>query len=178
MSNDGLAVEYLAEDDVLAVEVRGRDGGYEELGAVGVWRGNSSASWPKMRGIMELTGTSIGHGQEERLLMLHGESFIVKLVAIDGLSAGAVTSSKVTTLDHELLDDTMEDGALVVQGLSRLADALFTGAESTEVLSSLGDKVGIEFHGDTANGLAAERDIEEDAGSRGGVAFGSHCDSL
>lgn len=118
MSNNGLAVEYLAKDDVLAVEVRGRNGGYEELGAIGVWRGNSSASWPKMRGIMELTGTSIGHGQEERLLVLHGESLIVKLVAVDGLSAGTVTSSKVTTLDHELLDDTMEDGALVVQGLS------------------------------------------------------------
>jgi hypothetical protein len=44
LSNDGLAVKDLSEDDMLAVEVRGRNGGYEELGAVGVWRGNSSAS--------------------------------------------------------------------------------------------------------------------------------------
>ena len=124
----------------------------------------------------KLTGTSIGHGQKERLLMLDRESLIVELVSVDGLASSAITSSKVTTLDHELLDDTMEDGALVVQRLSRLANTLLTSAESAEVLSSLGDKVGIELHGDAANGLAADCEVEEDAGSRGGVAFGGHCE--
>ena len=36
-AHDRLAADDLAEDDVLAVEVRRWDGGDEELGAVGVW---------------------------------------------------------------------------------------------------------------------------------------------
>jgi hypothetical protein len=110
--------------------------------------------------------------------MLYGEGLVVELVAVDRLAAGAIASSKVTTLDHELLDDAVEDGALVVQRLSGLSNALLARAESAEVLGRLGNKVGVELHGDTADGLAAERDVKVDAGSRGGVAFGRHCDVL
>jgi hypothetical protein len=124
----------------------------------------------------KLTGTSIGHGQKERLLVLDGESLVVKLVAVNRLASSAVASSEVTTLNHKLLDDAVEDGALVVQRLSRLADALLTSAESAEVLGCLGDEVGVKLHGDTTDGLAAKGDVEVDAGSRGGVAFGRHCE--
>lgn len=110
--------------------------------------------------------------------MLLGKGLVVKLVAVDGLAAGAITSSKVTTLDHELLDDAVEDGTLVVEGLARLADALLAGAQGAEVLGRLGDEVGVQLHGDAADGLAAEGDVEEDAGSRGGIAFGRHDGSL
>jgi hypothetical protein len=36
LADEGLAIEDLAEDDVLAVEMRSGDGGDEELRAVGV----------------------------------------------------------------------------------------------------------------------------------------------
>ena len=45
-----------------------------------------------------------------------------------------VAAGEVTTLKHELGDDTVEAGALVVEGLAGAASALLAGAESAEVL--------------------------------------------
>ena len=50
------------------------------------------------------------------------------------------TLTEVTTLDHEVLDDTVELGALVAETLGeRRAILLDTSRESAEVLGSLGD---------------------------------------
>ena len=50
------------------------------------------------------------------------------------------TRTEVTTLDHEVLDDTVELGALVAEALREgRAILLDTSRESAEVLSSLGD---------------------------------------
>jgi hypothetical protein len=48
-----------------------------------------------------------------------------------------VAAGEVTTLEHELGDDAVEVGALVVEGLAGLAGALLTSAESAEVLGRL-----------------------------------------
>ena len=48
-----------------------------------------------------------------------------------------VAAGEVTTLKHELGDDTVEAGALVVEGLAGAASALLAGAESAEVLGGL-----------------------------------------
>jgi hypothetical protein len=48
-----------------------------------------------------------------------------------------VAAGEVTTLKHELGNDTVEGRALVVERLARAAGTLLTGAESAEVLSSL-----------------------------------------
>jgi hypothetical protein len=48
-----------------------------------------------------------------------------------------VAAGEVTALKHELGDDAVEGGALVVQSLARAAGALLAGAESAEVLSGL-----------------------------------------
>lgn len=66
--------------------------------------------------------------------MLQLEVLIGKLLAVDGLAASAVATGEVTTLKHELRDDTVEFGFLV-------SKALLASAESTEVLSCLGDDV-------------------------------------
>lgn len=42
--------------------------------------------------------------------MLQLEILIVKLLAIDRLSTSAVEVCKVTTLDHERLDDAVKNG--------------------------------------------------------------------
>lgn len=67
--------------------------------------------------------------------MLQLEVLVLELLAVDALAPGAVVCCKVSTLDHELLDDTVKPGALVVQGLARLADAFLACAEGAEVLS-------------------------------------------
>ena len=53
-----------------------------------------------------------------------------------------VTTGEVTALKHELRDDTVEGRALV-------AETLLAGAESSEVLSRLGDYIVEEVEVDT-----------------------------
>lgn len=53
---------------------------------------------------------------------------------VDGLASASVSIGEVTSLEHELRDHTVEDGALVMQRFALLADALLAGAQSTEVL--------------------------------------------
>ena len=48
-----------------------------------------------------------------------------------------VAAGEVTTLKHELGDDAVEVGALVVEGLAGLAGTLLSGAEGAEVLGGL-----------------------------------------
>ena len=48
-----------------------------------------------------------------------------------------VAAGEVTTLKHELGDDAVEVGALVVEGLAGLASTLLSGAEGAEVLGGL-----------------------------------------
>ena len=60
-----------------------------------------------------------------------------------------VTASEVTTLEHELGDDSVEGRALV-------AEALLASAEGTEVLSSLRDDIVEEVEVDTARLLYTE----------------------
>ncbi len=48
-----------------------------------------------------------------------------------------VAGSEVTTLKHELGDDTVEGSTLEVEGLAAAAGTLLASAESTEVLSGL-----------------------------------------
>ena len=42
-------------------------------------------------------------------------------------------------LDHELRDDSVEDGSLVVKRLALLSHSLLTGTERTKVFYCLGD---------------------------------------
>jgi hypothetical protein len=66
-----LSLGDLTEDNVLAIEPRGDDGGDEELGSVGV-------------------GSGVGHGEEERSVVPELEVLVGELVAVDGLSTGTV----------------------------------------------------------------------------------------
>lgn len=59
--------------------------------------------------------------------MLQLEVLIRELGSINGLSASTITLGKVTTLDHKVLDDTMERGALVTE-------ALLASSESPEYI--------------------------------------------
>ncbi len=45
--------------------------------------------------------------------MLQLEVLVSEAIAVDREASGAVASGEVTALDHEVLDDTVELGALV-----------------------------------------------------------------
>ena len=63
--------------------------------------------------------------------MLESEVLVLKLSAVYALAASTIASSKITTLDHEVLDDAVELAALVMQGFAGLADALLAGTQCT-----------------------------------------------
>jgi len=131
---------------VLAIEVRERIKGDEELGAIGVL-------------------ASISHGEETTTDVLVDEVLILKFGAINRLSTSAVHIGEVTTLSHEAWDHSVEGDTLIMEGLARLADSLLTGAEGSEVLRGLGG-VGCKVEGDAASRGATDRDVKENGGVR------------
>ena len=67
------------------------------------------------------------------MCMWEPDSFVLELIAVDAHSTSSVSSCSVTSLHHELFDDSMELVSLVVVLFTLLACA-----ESSEVFSSLG----------------------------------------
>lgn len=74
---------------------------------------------------------------------------------LTGLSTGTVALGEVTTLDHEVLDDTVEGGTLV-------AETLLASGQGAEVLSGLGGGLAIQANDDAAQGLIAVLDVKVD----------------
>lgn len=93
-------VHHSPEHYVLPVQPCSLDGAEEKLGSVGV-------------------GPSVGHGQDSGASVLLLEVLVCELLPVDGLSPSPVTSGEVTALAHEVGDDSMELGPLVVEGLPR-----------------------------------------------------------
>ena len=128
------SVDNFSEDDMLAVQPAAFDSGDEELWAIGV-------------------GSSVGHGEESYLVVLQLEVLISEFGSVDRFSSSAVVVGEVSSLEHELGDDSVE-------AWSGIAEALLTSAESSEVLSSLGDYVLVEFEGDSACGSSVNGDVK------------------
>lgn len=63
--------------------------------------------------------------------VLQGEVLIFKFVAIDGFASSAIVVGKVSSLAHEVGDDSVESAVFE-------AKAFLSSAQSSEVLSCLG----------------------------------------
>ena len=116
--------------------------------------------------------SSIGHREKTLLAVLNLEVLIWELGSINyeidqflpfpprsairtRLSASAITLGEVTSLNHEVLDDTVKGRALV-------SKSLLSSSQSPEVLHSLGNSLSVQAHHDGAHGLIAMADLEED----------------
>ena len=126
---------------MLSVEPVARDEAQEELRSVGV-------------------GSGVGHGEISSLGVLDGEVLVSELHSVDGLSSSSVSGGEVSSLGHEVGDDSVEGRSLEVEGLSGLTDSLLSSAESSEVLGGLWGVSG-ELHGDSASSLTTNSDVEE-----------------
>ena len=78
-----------SKDDMLVVEMWGRLEAQEELRAVGARAG-------------------ISHGKATAARMLILKVLVFELASVDGLAAGSVAISKITSLSHEARNDAME----------------------------------------------------------------------
>ena len=136
------ALDDLAEDHVLAVQPLGLHRAQEELRAVRV-------------------RASICHGENSGAGVLLLEVLVSELLAVDGLSTGAVSIREISALAHEVRDHTVEFAALEVERFALLAHSLLSSAQGAEVLGGLRHDVGIQLHDDSAGSLASNRDVEE-----------------
>jgi len=117
-----LPVSHLAEDDVAVVQPGGHHGGDEELRAIGV-------------------GSSVGHREQTRSIVLQFKVLIRKLVTVDGLASGSIATGEVATLEHEVGNDSVERGALV-------SESILAGAELFEIFRGLRDNLVVEVEVD------------------------------
>lgn len=129
-----------SEDAMLAIQPGGLDGAEEELRSVGI-------------------GSSVGHGQDTGSSVLEGEVLIGEFLSVDGFSSSSVALGEITSLAHEVGDDTVKGGSLE-------AKALLSSAQGTEVLSGLGNNIGSQFHDDAAGSGAADGHVEVNSGVR------------
>jgi hypothetical protein len=85
--------------------------------------------------------------------VLELEVLIGEFVAVNRLSASAISVGEVAALDHELLDDTVECGALI-------SESLLAGGKSTEVLRRLWHGLAVKTHHNATKRLAIMLDVK------------------
>jgi len=132
--NKIIVFDDFAKHDVRAIQPTSDDGGDKELRAVGVLSG-------------------VRHREEAGLCVLELEVLICEFLAVDRFSTSAVASGEITTLKHELGDDTMECGVGV-------AKAVLARAELAEILRGLGYDIVVQLEDDAACVGAADADVE------------------
>ena len=131
-----LAVHNLAKNCVLSIEPGTGYEGDEELRAICI-------------------RSCISHGEKSGNIMLDLEVFIRESPSVDGLATGAIVVCEVSSLCHEVVDDTMEMWLFE-------AEALLVGAKSSEVGGSLGGLFVEELKDKFADLFLPEVDFEED----------------
>jgi hypothetical protein len=175
--NEFVTLEDLAEDDMTTIEpsmmlisthcfpqifyacvnLRGEDGGDEELRAIGVLASVCHGQ-RALLGVLELEvliGEFVAVDWRNGPLAVGSQLKVVLLSELTGLATGTIALGEVTTLNHEVLDDSVEDRALV-------AKALLAGGESSEVLDGLRDGLAVEANNNSAKGLITLSDVEVD----------------
>lgn len=88
---------------------------------------------------------NLHHRQDSGSGMLLLEVLVVKLLAMNRFSAGAVSLRKIAALDHKLGDDAMKFGSFKVQLLARFPFSFLAGAQSAEVFRCLRHDVVVEL---------------------------------
>ncbi len=106
--------------------------------------------------------------------MLQLKVLVLKLGTINGFAAGAIALGEITTLNHELLNDTVKEGAFEVQRLSQLAETFLPGAEGSEIVGCLGHDIVKEFECDTTDRLAADGDVKKNSATSA-LGFAGAC---
>mmetsp|Transcript_17879 Transcript_17879/g.29586 ORF Transcript_17879/g.29586 Transcript_17879/m.29586 type:complete len:225 (+) Transcript_17879:1423-2097(+) len=131
------------EDNMLSIEPPSLDCGNEELGSVGVW-------------------SRVGHGKVHWSLVLELEVLISKLFSVNRFTPSSIELSEVSSLNHEVRNDPVEDGSLVVKRLSGRASSLLSSTECAEVLGSLWNIRSEQTHDDASLFTTLDLNIEED----------------
>mmetsp|Transcript_19045 Transcript_19045/g.34346 ORF Transcript_19045/g.34346 Transcript_19045/m.34346 type:complete len:308 (+) Transcript_19045:1256-2179(+) len=104
---------------------------------------------------------SIGHREQTPLGMLDFEVFVRKFLAVNTLSTSSIGIGEISTLNHEVFNNAVENRSLVMQWLSRNSIPHLTSTQGSEVIGSFRCNVSIKLHDDPAKVLVALLHIEE-----------------
>lgn len=96
-----------SEDHVPVIQPGSLDCRDEELRSIGV-------------------GTSVGHRHDTWTGVFQGEVFVCEFATVDGFASGAIVVREISTLAHEIGDDTVESGTFVTE-------TFFSSAQRSEV---------------------------------------------
>ena len=77
---------------MLAIQMRSGHGAKKELRAIRV-------------------GSSVSHGQDSRTGVLETEVFVIEFATVNGFAPSTIKVGEVSSLAHEVRDDTVESGA-------------------------------------------------------------------
>ena len=142
------ALNNLTKDNVVAIEPWSWLERDEELGAVRVWAG-------------------VCHREDIRLRVVQVEVLIVKLKAVDALSAFAVTCGEISTLSHEVWDDPVEGAALVPELVAIDGGDTVVLSKLDKVFDSPGDDVTEKPEDNAIHWHTIDGDIKVDLVSHG-----------
>mmetsp|Transcript_5974 Transcript_5974/g.9974 ORF Transcript_5974/g.9974 Transcript_5974/m.9974 type:complete len:299 (-) Transcript_5974:802-1698(-) len=142
LTNDVHALHHVPKHYVLTVEMRRVLGSDEELASI-------------------CTRSCVRHAQLTLSCVLKSKVLVGKLLSVDRFAACTISICKVTTLNHKVLDDTMESATLVMQGLAHGTLALLASTERSKVLCRFWNNIGIQSHDDTSHVLVALFDVKE-----------------
>lgn len=96
--------------------------------------------------------------------MFDNEVFIPESSTVNGFSTSAISSSDITTLSHEVGNNSMENTVFVVQFLSISHTAFFSSTECSEVFSCFRCLVCKKLNYNSSSKLTSNWDVEEDFG--------------
>jgi len=94
--------------------------------------------------------------------MFSYEVFIFKLATIDRNASTAISLDKITSLNHEILNNPVKMAAFIANRNARFP--VFPCAELPKVFSCPGNNIGEELHLNSSRWNGAYRYIEEDDG--------------
>lgn len=140
--NNVHTLKNMTKDNVSVIEPSCLDSANEELASVGVT-------------------ASVGHGENTGTGVLQLEVLVRELATVNGLAASTIALGKVTTLDHKVLDNSVERRALIAV-TKVLPIRVLTSSKRTEVLGSLGHSLAVKTHDDSTEGLTTMFNVKVD----------------
>ena len=144
-------LRYSSEDNMFAIEPAGVCSGDEELTSIGV-------------------GSSVCHWNAERFMLEH-KVFVLESVSVDRLATCSITSCEITSLDHEVRNDSVERTACI------LTSRIIAFAKSDKVFDCFRDNSSKEIKDNIACGFSS--DFDGDGDSVGGSLLNiKECTSL
>merc|ERR1719215_1452857 len=146
-SHDIHTVDDLAKDNMATVQPGGFLHGDKKLRSICVF-------------------SSVGHGQPSSSVMLELEVLVIEALSVDGFTSGSIFSGEISSLEHEIFDDAMENRSAISFRFGSLS-------QLEEILDRLGNSLAKESDFDCSNRFTSNGHLKGDFMSHfGSISIG------